>query len=301
MDSPARQPVLSSGQQRFLLCLAGCIVPESAGAPPQVTDPLLAAVDEELQPRPRLQQIEFKLLLFAIRWMTVPFTLRRFERLPPERQAPLAWFSGKCAAHPAARRHLGPQDPGVPRLLHPGRRPAADPLFSLEAGGQPAPATRPGSHGRLTHGRRIRHRDRRLGSRRRHRRAALSPLCAEGARIAVLERGPRFTTTSSPAANSKWRRLFYDGGATASRSDADVASPRLWRLDRGLYRDVDAHPERISGAGTCPACHTPTSRRACRARASEPCPRGGRRGYQREQPAVRRRLPALGYRSSSFR
>ena len=86
MDSPARQPVLSSGQQRFLLCLAGCIVPESAGAPPQVTDPLLAAVDEELQPRPRLQQIEFKLLLFAIRWMTVPFTLRRFERLAPERQ-----------------------------------------------------------------------------------------------------------------------------------------------------------------------------------------------------------------------
>ena len=86
MDSPARQPVLSSGQQRFLLCLAACIVPESAGAPPQVTDPLLAAVDEELQPRPRLQQIEFKLLLFVIRWMTVPFTLRRFEHLPPERQ-----------------------------------------------------------------------------------------------------------------------------------------------------------------------------------------------------------------------
>ena len=65
MDSPARQPVLSSGQQRFLLCLAACIVPESAGAPPQVTAPPLAAVDEELQPRPRLQQIEFKLLLFA--------------------------------------------------------------------------------------------------------------------------------------------------------------------------------------------------------------------------------------------
>ena len=87
MGSPARQPVLGSGQQRFLLCLAACIVPESAGAPPQVTDPLLAAVDEELQPRPRLQQIEFKLLLFAIRWMTVPFTLHRFERLPAERQA----------------------------------------------------------------------------------------------------------------------------------------------------------------------------------------------------------------------
>ena len=87
MDSPVRQPVLGSGQQRFLLCLAACIVPESAGAPTQVTDPLLAAVDEELRPRPRLQQLEFKLLLFAIRWMTVPFTLHRFEHLPAERQA----------------------------------------------------------------------------------------------------------------------------------------------------------------------------------------------------------------------
>ncbi len=86
MDSPERQPVLGSGQQRFLLCLAARIVPESAGAPAQVTDPLLAAVDEELQPRPRLQQLEFKLLLFAIRWMTVPFTLHRFERLQGERQ-----------------------------------------------------------------------------------------------------------------------------------------------------------------------------------------------------------------------
>src|SRR5260370_6961605 len=86
MDSPERHPVLGSGQQRFLLCLAARIVPESAGAPTQVTDPLLAAVDEELRPRPRLQQLEFKLLLFAIRWMTVPFTLHRFEHLPGERQ-----------------------------------------------------------------------------------------------------------------------------------------------------------------------------------------------------------------------
>ncbi|MEA2854180.1 MAG: hypothetical protein QOE02_4199 [Rhodospirillaceae bacterium] len=86
MNSTARQPVLGSRQQRFLLCLAARIVPESAGAPPQVTEPLLAAVDEELRPRPRLQQLEFKLLLFVIRWMTVPFTLHRFERLPGERQ-----------------------------------------------------------------------------------------------------------------------------------------------------------------------------------------------------------------------
>src|ERR1700694_3108653 len=86
MDSPVPQPVLSAGQQRFLLCLAARIVPESAGAPTQVTDPLLAAIDGELRPRPRLQQLEFKLLLLAIRWMTLPFTLRWFERLPGERQ-----------------------------------------------------------------------------------------------------------------------------------------------------------------------------------------------------------------------
>ena len=47
MDGPA-QPVLKAGQRRFLLCLAARIVPESAGAPPQVTEPLLAAVDQEL-------------------------------------------------------------------------------------------------------------------------------------------------------------------------------------------------------------------------------------------------------------
>ena len=86
MDNPGQKAVLGSGQQRFLISLAACIVPESAGAPPQVTGPLLAAIDEELRPRPRLQQLEFKVLLLAIRWMTVPFTLRWFERLPPERQ-----------------------------------------------------------------------------------------------------------------------------------------------------------------------------------------------------------------------
>ena len=85
MDNPGQKAVLGSGQQRFLISLAACIVPESAGAPPQVTGPLLA-IDEELRPRPRLQQLEFKVLLLAIRWMTVPFTLRWFERLPPERQ-----------------------------------------------------------------------------------------------------------------------------------------------------------------------------------------------------------------------
>ena len=85
MDGPL-QPVLGANQQRFLLCLAARIVPESADAPMQVTDRLLAAVDEELRPRPRLQQLEFKLLLLAIRWMTLPFTLHRFERLPGERQ-----------------------------------------------------------------------------------------------------------------------------------------------------------------------------------------------------------------------
>jgi hypothetical protein len=85
MEGPV-QPVLGAGQQGFLLHLAARIIPESAGAPPQVTEPLLAAVDGQLRARPRLQQLEFKVLLLAIRWMTVPVTLRWFERLPAERQ-----------------------------------------------------------------------------------------------------------------------------------------------------------------------------------------------------------------------
>jgi hypothetical protein len=86
MSDPVPQPVLNAGQQQFLLCLAARIISESAGMPAEVAGPLLAAVDEELRPRPRLQQLAFKLLLLAIRWMTLPFTLRRFERLPPSRQ-----------------------------------------------------------------------------------------------------------------------------------------------------------------------------------------------------------------------
>ncbi len=71
MDAPKRQAVLSARQQRLLVRLAACIVPETAGAPAQVTDALLSAIDEQLRPRPRLQQLEFKLLLLGLGGMTV--------------------------------------------------------------------------------------------------------------------------------------------------------------------------------------------------------------------------------------
>src|SRR5229473_6626836 len=60
----------------------------------------------------------------------------------PAGRAPgsLAAVSGECAPDPAARWHLGPENPGFPRLLHAGRRPAADPLFAVEGGGQRTPA-----------------------------------------------------------------------------------------------------------------------------------------------------------------
>jgi hypothetical protein len=70
MDAPKRQAVLSARQQRLLVRLAACIVPETAGAPAQVTDALLSAIDEQLRPRPRLQQLEFKLLLLGLGGMT---------------------------------------------------------------------------------------------------------------------------------------------------------------------------------------------------------------------------------------
>ena len=71
MDAPKRQTILSAGQQRLLVRLAACVVPETAGAPAQVTDALLSAIDDQLHLRPRLQQLEFKLLLLGLGWMTV--------------------------------------------------------------------------------------------------------------------------------------------------------------------------------------------------------------------------------------
>lgn len=75
--------VLGPGQARFLLRLAGRVIPETAAADPAVRDRLVAIVDHALDRQPRGQQFQFKLLLFALRWMTLPFTLHPLDRLPP--------------------------------------------------------------------------------------------------------------------------------------------------------------------------------------------------------------------------
>jgi hypothetical protein len=71
MDASGRQAVLGAGQQRILVRLAACVVPETAGAPAETTRALLAAIDDQLRPRPRLQQLEFKLLLLGLAGLTV--------------------------------------------------------------------------------------------------------------------------------------------------------------------------------------------------------------------------------------
>jgi hypothetical protein len=78
--------VLGSAQARFLLRLAERIVPESASSPASVRQRLAAIVDHQLDQQPPGQQFQFKLLLFALRWMTVPVTLHTLENLPPRWQ-----------------------------------------------------------------------------------------------------------------------------------------------------------------------------------------------------------------------
>jgi hypothetical protein len=68
MEASAQKPMLSVGQRRILVRLAACIVPETSGAPAEVTDAMLSAIDAQLSPRPRLQQLEFKLLLLGLSW-----------------------------------------------------------------------------------------------------------------------------------------------------------------------------------------------------------------------------------------
>ena len=107
MDSPA-QPVLKAGQRRFLLCLAARIAPESAGAA-ALRGGRPAARPRSIKscrPRPRLRQLEFKLLLLAIRWMTVPVTLRWFERLRRPGAAD-RWLRLENAPLTLLRRHSG--------------------------------------------------------------------------------------------------------------------------------------------------------------------------------------------------
>lgn len=71
MDAPRQRPVLKAWQRRILVRLATCIVPETAKASTPSIDAMVDAIDGQLQPRPRLQQIAFKLLLLGLSWMTL--------------------------------------------------------------------------------------------------------------------------------------------------------------------------------------------------------------------------------------
>lgn len=88
----AEEPVLGPRQASFMLRLSSRIIPEVAGAEPEVKRCLTATVDQALRLQPPAQRFLFKLLLFALQWMTVPFTLRRLDHLPPGWQDALLRF-----------------------------------------------------------------------------------------------------------------------------------------------------------------------------------------------------------------
>jgi hypothetical protein len=91
----AEGAVLGPAQARFLLRLAARIVPEVEDAEAEVKDCLVAIVDHALVLQAPSQRLLFKLLLFFLQWITVPFTLHRLERLPPAWQdAVLRLFEG---------------------------------------------------------------------------------------------------------------------------------------------------------------------------------------------------------------
>jgi len=96
--SPSRNgqvAVLGPAQARFLLRLAARIVPEVEDAEAEVRDCLVAIVDHALALQAPSQRLLFKLLLFVLQWITVPFTLHRLERLPPTWQdAVFRFFEG---------------------------------------------------------------------------------------------------------------------------------------------------------------------------------------------------------------
>jgi len=71
MDAPQERRVLKAWQRRILIRLAACIVPETATASARSIDAMAEAVDRQLQPRPRLQQIAFKLLLIGVSWLAL--------------------------------------------------------------------------------------------------------------------------------------------------------------------------------------------------------------------------------------
>ena len=85
-------PVLGSWQSRFLLRLGARIVPEIADAPVDVRYRVVATINEALALQAPSQRRMFKLLLFALQWMTLPFTLHRLEQLPPRWQDALLRF-----------------------------------------------------------------------------------------------------------------------------------------------------------------------------------------------------------------
>ena len=81
-------PVLGNLQRRLLVQLAACIVPQTADASSPVIEAALVAIDSQLRDRPRLQQMEFKLLVLGLgaattlpaRWQAA--VLRLFENFP---------------------------------------------------------------------------------------------------------------------------------------------------------------------------------------------------------------------------
>lgn len=77
------EPILGPRQARFLLRLAARIIPEVASAELDVKRSFTTTIDQALRLQPPAQRFLFKLLLFALQWMTVPFTLRRLDHLPP--------------------------------------------------------------------------------------------------------------------------------------------------------------------------------------------------------------------------
>jgi hypothetical protein len=84
---------LSLARARFLLHLAGIIVPEINSVDVEVRLALVAAVQCLVGRQGRRRQIEFAALLIVLEWGTVLFTLRRFQRLSLSRQCRvLRWF-----------------------------------------------------------------------------------------------------------------------------------------------------------------------------------------------------------------
>jgi len=84
---------LSPSQERFLLVLAGRIVPESAGLSSEEKEEFLRILQDALGSRPPALQRQFGLFLGVLRWAPFFCFLAPFDRLSPERQdAVLRWF-----------------------------------------------------------------------------------------------------------------------------------------------------------------------------------------------------------------